>query len=161
MSSEAESPWALFSRAGNSEGTSCLRRFRIIETPWFGISIHSPEGEDENSDPHDHPWDFISIMLHGGYVEDFWDYAPFAMFLDRDALRAHMPGEARKMEINAAHRISHARPGTRALVLHGRSIGGWGFWTPRGFVPWRRYAGRAGGGPRRTAEEALRREERN
>lgn len=46
-----------------------MRRFRIIDTPWFGIYIHTILRPDSAYGFHDHPWSFISIVLSGEFRE--------------------------------------------------------------------------------------------
>jgi len=46
-----------------------LTRWRIIQTPWFGWYLHRMDGPDSRSTLHDHPWNFLSIILKGGYTE--------------------------------------------------------------------------------------------
>ena len=46
-----------------------LTRWRIIQTPWFGIYLHKLGGPDPRPTLHDHPWPFVSFVLRGGYVE--------------------------------------------------------------------------------------------
>lgn len=46
-----------------------LTRWRLIQTPWFGIYLHRMDGPDSRPTLHDHPWPFISFILRGGYDE--------------------------------------------------------------------------------------------
>ena len=46
-----------------------FRRWRFLETPWFGIYLHYIAKADEDKHPHDHPWSFVGIILWGGYEE--------------------------------------------------------------------------------------------
>lgn len=48
-----------------------LVRWRIIQTPWFGIYFHIIKDIDPNQMFHNHPWNFMSIVLKGGYIERF------------------------------------------------------------------------------------------
>lgn len=43
-------------------------RYRIIGTPWGGIYLHQFVNADVRTF-HDHPWNFVSVILRGGYVE--------------------------------------------------------------------------------------------
>lgn len=47
-----------------------FRRWRIIQTPWFGIYLHHILKSDEEKHMHDHPWDFASLILWNGYEEN-------------------------------------------------------------------------------------------
>lgn len=46
-----------------------LTRLRIIQTPWFGIYLHRIGTPDSRPTLHDHPWNFVAIVLRGGYIE--------------------------------------------------------------------------------------------
>lgn len=50
-----------------------LLRWYVIQSRVFGIYIHQFLRSDDSRALHDHPWDFISIILSGGYIEK---YAP-------------------------------------------------------------------------------------
>jgi hypothetical protein len=43
-------------------------RWRVIQTPLFGIYVHRFDNPDVRTF-HDHPWNFISLVLKGGYAE--------------------------------------------------------------------------------------------
>lgn len=46
-----------------------LRRWFIATTRWGCIYLHKIMRSDMDQDPHDHPWNFTSIILKGGYRE--------------------------------------------------------------------------------------------
>lgn len=46
-----------------------LRRLRIVQTPWFGVYLHRIGTPDSRPTLHDHPWNFLSIVVRGGYTE--------------------------------------------------------------------------------------------
>jgi hypothetical protein len=50
-------------------GVLHFRRWRVIETPLFNIYLHAFYKPDSDSDMHDHPWDFMSIIIWNGYYE--------------------------------------------------------------------------------------------
>jgi hypothetical protein len=56
------------SKAGNLH----FRRWRLLYTPWFAVYIHGIYRSDEDLHPHSHPWNFLSLILRGGYWEDVW-----------------------------------------------------------------------------------------
>lgn len=47
-----------------------FKRFAIIETRWFAVYIHKIYKADKDPFVHNHPWNFFSIVLWGGYYED-------------------------------------------------------------------------------------------
>jgi len=54
-------------------GDPYMIRFRLIQTPWFAVYLHHILRSDVDIDLHDHPWNFWSIMLSGGYWEQVRD----------------------------------------------------------------------------------------
>ena len=46
-----------------------LRRWYLVECPWFTLLVQCIGGPDESGDLHDHPWSFLSILLRGSYGE--------------------------------------------------------------------------------------------
>jgi hypothetical protein len=53
-------------------GNPMMERWRLLQTPWLGIYVHFIHREDLDPIPHDHPWQFRSFVLRGGYNEEFW-----------------------------------------------------------------------------------------
>lgn len=51
------------------KGPPYLIRYRIIQTPLFGVYLHRLGTADPRDTLHDHPWPFVSIILRGGYTE--------------------------------------------------------------------------------------------
>lgn len=49
-------------------GGSYMRRF-IFRTPWFTLRLHHILRSDDDRHLHDHPFDFVSFLLSGGYYE--------------------------------------------------------------------------------------------
>lgn len=87
------------------------------------------------SDPddlHDHPWDFCSVILKGGY----WEVTP-----DARAWRA--PGSIVFRKAEELHRVeldpAHPRP--ESLFITARRRRAWGFVTPDGWVDGESYRG--------------------
>jgi hypothetical protein len=136
---EAGARWAFMRRFTIYKNDAIyLDRLRLVQTPWFGIYLHRIEQPDLDRDPHDHPWTFGSLVLRGGYVERFHPVP----HVHRDmhvSTRRWGRWTWHRMGTEAAHRIMHVEPGTVTLVLVGRRRRDWGFHTPDGFVPWRRY----------------------
>ena len=50
------------------EGNPYLIRYTLFKCKWFTIKIHKALMSDP-ADLHDHPWDYISLILWGGYYE--------------------------------------------------------------------------------------------
>ena len=114
-----------------------LTRWRIIQTPWFGMYLHLIWRADNDRHLHNHPWNFMSIILRGGYLE-----------LTEIGNRRWRPGSMHRMGANHFHAIkSLDREPTVTLVFVGKKKQDWGYKTDRGFTPQAQYHAvrRAGG----------------
>jgi len=135
---EARRRWAFNSRfLIGKPGNPMMERWRLIQTPLFGIYVHFIYREDLDPVPHDHPWRFWSLVLRGGYTELL---RPDARLADSDRPSAHLRGSVHHFPLSSAHRITAVQPGTVTLVLVGRKVRTWGFYDQsRGnaFVDWR------------------------
>lgn len=100
-----------------------MERWRLIQTPWFGLYVHFVYREDLDPYPHDHPWRFARMVLRGGYDEEYYGQKIGAT----TRLRPFRPG---LVPTSAFHRITSVLPGTVSLVLVGRKHRVWGFWVP-------------------------------
>lgn len=96
---------------------------------------------DDARHMHDHPKDFISIGLCGGYVECVPQY-PIVEGLITG--RVHVTYEApwiRRIGKWHVHSLPHITPGTWTVLFGGRNCRKWGFYTNEGWVHWREYVG--------------------
>lgn len=123
-----------------------LKRLRVVQTPLFGLYVHWINLPDDDRDPHDHPWNFLSAVLRGGYTEVVYKYDEHSDGPTLVAETTHGRWSAHRMPTDRAHRITHLQPQTVTLILTGRRSRDWGFWTEAGWVPWRQYD-RTGHGP--------------
>lgn len=125
-----------------------MRRW-IFQSPLGTVRLHNIREPDEDREMHDHPWDFVAVILRGGYVEDIpapatWPglcaYPP-----EEDAdptwteRLVRWPGSVVYHRASDAHRISKLlRDEAWTLVITGPRIRKWGFWTKDvGWVYWR------------------------
>jgi len=51
------------------EGKPYLVRTTLLKCPWFSLKIHKALMSDP-AVPHDHPWNYYSLILWGGYYEE-------------------------------------------------------------------------------------------
>lgn len=139
-------PWQFCTRfdiLDPKTGELYLRRYRVLQTPWFGIYLHKIAQPDHDRDLHDHPWPFVSVVLRGGYDETLravHDYGNGPVDVGVRCVRGWLSFAFRRA--TDAHRITrlHRTP-TWTLVIVGRRRKSWGFYTDRGYVPWRTYLG--------------------
>lgn len=109
-----------------TDGTVYMRRW-FFWCPWFGIRVHHILRSDHDRHLHDHPWDFLSILLWGVYYE---------ALNDGRGLRFRRWVVRHKAE--DLHRLVLSKP-VWTLVLTGPKRKSWGFLTEDGMVPWREY----------------------
>lgn len=132
--------WALMKRMTIPchDGLVYLARLRIVQTPWFGVYLHDIFEPDGDRDPHDHPWNFTSIVLRGGYTEVIHPVPHVDLRLNR-YYRTWKRWSWHKMSTDQAHRICDLEPGTKTLILCGRRSRTWGFFTDEGWMEWSAY----------------------
>lgn len=53
----------------NRDGELHFKRWQWLSTPWFSVYTHYIAKSDEDKHPHSHPWQFLSIILWGSYIE--------------------------------------------------------------------------------------------
>lgn len=126
--------WTLFKRERitRHDGGPYLERWIVVKCPWFGVMLHRFLASDDECE-HDHPWPFLSVILRGGYTE----------WAERSGIRHprwFRPGAFIWRPAWWAHRIEidPARPPI-TLVIVGRRVRTWGFFTAFGWLPWFRY----------------------
>lgn len=109
---------------------------------WFwkrmpSIRIHHIKMRDLDRDRHSHPWDARTIILRNWYMEDREG---------ERGLRTHFRGNTAKLKHTDFHRITHVpHDGVWTMFITWKYRHSWGFKTPEGFVPWRKYLGIADG----------------
>lgn len=130
--------WAFFRWADIESaaypGKVYLRRLRLVQCPLFAIYVHWIYQRDDDQDPHNHPMNFWSLILKGGYIEHRWAGG----FL---GTRQRRRWSAAHTTMDTYHRIValFERP-TVTLLLVGKRSKSWGFLLPDGtHVDYREY----------------------
>lgn len=109
-----------------------LVRWRIVQTPWFAVYLHRIGTPDSRPTLHDHPWDFLALVLCGGYIERRLD--PVTMTVNE----AHRVRWVNRMRTHDAHAIVRLlRVPTWTLCLVGARRRTWGYLEPWGDNEWR------------------------
>lgn len=44
-------------------------RYTLLKTPWFNVYLHELNAPKWHPECHDHPWNFITLLLWNGYDE--------------------------------------------------------------------------------------------
>lgn len=109
-----------------------LTRWRIVQTPLFGVYLHRFEGPDPRPTLHDHPWNFLSLVLRGGYTEFTPDVKDFIYAESREVRRFN-----RKRATDFHWIATLKRVPTWTLMFAGRRKRVWGYLEPDG--TWTRF----------------------
>lgn len=111
-----------------------LRWYLLPRNPWLNVYLHQFLHDDEDRALHDHPWRFISIMLHGAYWEVVtggqWIFREALSVAFRDATHLH------RVVLLKADGPERVPIPCWTVVITGRVVRDWGFWCPKGFVHW-------------------------
>lgn len=136
MSREGRRRWGLNQRfVIGKQDNPMMERWRLIQTPWFGLYVHFIHREDLDPVCHDHPWGFWRMVLRGGYLEERLKKPR----IGPPRLHQIAPWAPSFFPVEQAHRIIRVKPGTVSLVLVGRKRRTWGFWREPpglGFRQW-------------------------
>ena len=112
------------------DGDYHLDRWHVLEDRDRNVRVHCVRTSDP-SDMHDHPWDYVSTLLHGSYVE----------VTEHGAVQYVAPCTLVRTAEHA-HRLEVPDGPCWTLLVTGPVRRRWGFHTPAGWVHWRQYAGR-------------------
>lgn len=135
-----------------ADGQVYLDRWGFQIDRLFGVYLHRMEAPDPGVDLHDHPWDFVSLVLRGGYTElraDTREAPLFARLAERWPSGVDRPaGEVverprwsiKRLRFDECHTIIalHRTP-TWTLVLRGPRRRRWGFYLADGWMPEAQY----------------------
>lgn len=123
------------------DGQPYLIRYFIFKCPWFRIRVHHILLSD-NDCLHDHPWNFTSIILKGGY----WEVTPIKpnqkfdnklVYISKKNERWDFYGPGRILPRKAEWKHRLILPigfDAWSLVFFFKRRREWGFWTKKGFV---------------------------
>lgn len=125
--------WGFYASHIGSPGNIYMKRF-ILLLPWGAtIRLHGIMRSDDDRHLHDHPFDFVSLLLTGGYFET----APLdGLTSNADTLRAmrFWPRfSVLRRRAEDLHALTLDRP-VWTLVYAGPKRREWGFETERGWV---------------------------
>lgn len=113
----------------DSGGAEYMRRFYLRRGRGPGARFHQITASDPGRDMHNHPWDYITRLLSGAYIEHTPDGA---------VLYEAPCTLVRKAE--QLHRLELAGAPAWTYFVTGRYRQDWGFMTSGGWVSFRDYA---------------------
>lgn len=126
-----------FSREEINGGNRCptyLFRWTLFYFRGFGAYVHRFVGDDWSRDFHDHPKRFISIGVHGQYVEE-----------TPNGERIFKAPWVRSFPAEHMHRLRLVNGECWTIVIVLKAVRPWGFWHLGQFIPWRQYVSGKGG----------------
>lgn len=143
-----------------SDDTTYMVRWIIFGCRFFSIRLHKFVRDDHDV-PHDHPWDFFTIILKGGYWETEFHGEPFGnnKQFQLQSTTWFKPWSFRFVKAETKHKVTlnwfcqsgcpdefsqHCDHTLKpipcwTLVFTGPNRRKWGFWCPRGWVEWREF----------------------
>jgi hypothetical protein len=116
---------------GSNDDPYLHRWYLIPRNRRLNIYLHKFFRDDDDRALHDHPWWFVSLILKGRYKE-----------ITERGNEFRSPGSIAYRPATHRHRVvllkdKVARPKVCwTLIVTGRSKRTWGFYCPKGFVPW-------------------------
>lgn len=122
---------------GGLDNPYMIRWYVIPRNRWINVYLHKFCRDDDDRALHDHPWWFLSLMLWGRYYETTpseWNAL--------GQVKVRRAGSIAFRRATARHRVTLAKDTEGnsvpcwTLVITGRKKRTWGFWCPKGFVPW-------------------------
>jgi hypothetical protein len=110
-----------------------LKRW-YIETPLFSLRLHHWLSGDDDRHYHDHPWNFVTVVLKGSYVDVApWPFMPYSY---HDTLTQ---GTIRYRPADHKHYVEVADGGCWTLLITGSRYRRWGFWIMNKFMKANKY----------------------
>lgn len=77
--------------------------------------------DDPRPEPHNHPWDFTSEILHGGYTEDRWWIEDGQLVAATTTYRA---GDINHISTSVFHNVRDVEPDTVTHMICGPAVPG-------------------------------------
>lgn len=111
-------------------GENYLYRWWIIpRNDYMNLYLHHTVGSDDDRALHDHPWDNMSYILDGEYIE-----------ITKEGEFLRQAGDVIVRPANTLHRlvIPDGKTAT-SLFYTGPKYREWGFECPQGWKPWREF----------------------
>jgi hypothetical protein len=124
---------------GPKDNHQLQRWFVLPRNPFANVYLHRFLRSDDDRALHDHPWDNRSWVLSGVYIEHLQDGSTAARF----------EGDVVERTAIEAHRVELVTGPAVTLFFTGPIIRSWGFYCPKGWVPWRLFVDTEEGGNRR------------
>lgn len=154
---------------GPAGKTVYLVRYIPFKSKYMCLYIHRFMRSDAD-DPHDHPWNFFTYVISGGYSEVYYDKTPqksrnkfTALWTKR--INRRLPGsiayrratDVHQVVVDRDYEMSEIQQAPFTLCLIGPRIREWGFWPlinkGNTWIDWRRYLNITPNDPRTKGSE--------
>lgn len=120
-----------------------MYRYWLFRSRWISARIHNIVSHDRDPYLHDHPWNFVSIVLRGCYMEQRPVDPAHPVFAESGTEPcygvARGPGDICYRRACDRHRISFVSSGVYTLFIVGPILHWWGFYLPSGKLYYRDY----------------------
>jgi hypothetical protein len=126
--------WRMPDLTISPNGKAYLHRWHVVPRNAYGnVYLHLQVADDPERPMHDHEYDNQSVILAGGYVEEFWKFPPAT---GTKGVRTVKAGDVVHRKADEAHRLKLLTdaaglpdPGyTISLFTTGPRVRDWGFW---------------------------------
>lgn len=126
---------------GGADDPYMFRWYLIPRNRRFNIYLHKFLRDDDDRALHDHPWWFLSWIIKGGYWEvvPHRDGGPGNTVLRRGRFSLAFRRATHRHRVVLFPTLAGKRQPCWTLVITGRPKRTWGFWCPKGFVPWKEF----------------------
>lgn len=114
-----------------------LRWWVIPRNRFFNIYLHHFLRSDDDRALHDHPWINASVLLRGQYLEHMPGGG--AALRRPGAVYFRMPSAAHRVELLPSVGVPRREQPCWTLFITGPRVRAWGFYCPKGWVPWQQF----------------------
>jgi hypothetical protein len=120
----------MYRKINDMAGENVYMRRWGLELFGYKIKLHQILRPDDDRCEHDHPYWMFRIILWGGYSE-----------ITANGFRPCYPGHMSYCPATYRHRIYRLHNGKSSwsLVIAGPETREWGFFTAKGWVPWKKF----------------------
>lgn len=120
------------------QGNPYLLRWYILpRNHWLNIYLHKFVRDDDDRALHDHPWWFISWIVSGSYFEHIGNGPNDLIYRKRWSIAYRPATHKHRVELLGSI-LCNPQP-CWTIVITGPKSRVWGFWCPKGFVPWHEF----------------------
>ncbi len=113
---------------GGDRCPTYMYRWVCFSCRWFKVYLHRFVGNDWSRDLHDHPKRFWSIGLCGSYNEE-----------SETGFKVYKAPWIRTFPAEHRHRLSLLTRDCWTIVIVGRPVRDWGFWSSGTWIQWEEY----------------------